>query len=146
MKVEIILPNGGVCMPGKPAPRGPGEDDDPAREPVRIPDPMTGQEWRAWCEATADEQEPPDPDEEEPDPDGLPRPPEHDLDAVVAGCARVTAEQAALAARAARRGLPGGTPVGLARRGPGQPGSARPVPGRSTAAGRRGSPPGCAWM
>ena len=85
----------------------------------------------------ADQDEPPDPDEEEPDPDGLPGPWEYDLDAVVAECRRITAEEAAACARAARLGQPGGQPVGLARRGPGQPGSARRAPGEylSRAAG-----------
>ena len=97
-------------------------------------DPMTAEEWQAWCDATADQEEPPDPDDEEPD-SAVPW--EYDLDAIVAECRRVTAEEAALAARAARLGLPGGRPVGLGRRGPGQPGSARPVPGEhvSRAAG-----------
>ena len=43
-----------------------------------------------------------------------------DLDAVIAECREVTAEEAALAARAARRGLSGGTPIAGGRRGPGQ--------------------------
>src|ERR1700747_3155969 len=60
-----------------------------------------------------------------------------DLDALVAECREITAEEAALAARAAQRGLPGGTPVADGRRGPGQPGSAHCRPGefRSRAAG-----------
>jgi hypothetical protein len=124
-------------MPRQPAPAGPGRDDDPGREPAHTPDPMTEQEWQAWCDATAGQQEPPDPDDEEPDPDGLPGPWEYDPEQIVAECRQVTAEEAALAASAALRGLPGGTPVGLERRGPGQPGSVRPVPGehRSRAAG-----------
>jgi len=98
---------------------------------------MTGEEWLAWCEATAGRDEPPDPDEEEPDPDGLPGPWEYDLDAIAADCRRVTADEAAACARAARMGLDGGQPVDLARRGPGQPGSARRAPGEylSRAAG-----------
>ncbi len=120
-----------------PAPAGLGRDGDPAREPrepVPTPDPVTGEEWLAWCEATAGQDEPPDPDEEEPDPDGLPGLWEYDLDAIVADCRRVTAEEAAACARL---GLDGGQPVGLARRGPGQPGSARRAPGEylSRAAG-----------
>ncbi len=127
-------------MPPGPAPAGPGRDGDPAREPsdpVATPDPMTQEDWLAWCDARADQEEPPDPDEEEPDPDGLPGPWEYDLDAVVAECRRITAEQAAACARAARLGQPGGQPVGWARRGPGQPGSARRAPGEylSRAAG-----------
>src|SRR6476469_170862 len=46
------------------------------------------------------------------------------IDALVAECRESTAEEAAFAARAARLGLPGGTPIGEGRRGPGQPGSA----------------------
>ena len=84
-------------MPGEPALAGPGRDDDPAREPAHTPDPMTEEDWQAWCDATADEQEPPDPDDEEPDADGLPGPWEYDLEQVVAGCRQITAEQAALA-------------------------------------------------
>ncbi len=124
-------------MPRGPAPAGPGRDEDPAREPAHTPDPMTGEDWRAWCESQPDQDEPPDPDEEEPEPDGLPGPWECDLDAIVAECRRVTAEEAAACARAARMGLAGGQPVGLARRGPGQPGSARRAPGEylSRAAG-----------
>ena len=81
--------------------------------------------------------EPPDPDELEPDPDGLPGAWEYDLDAIVADCRRITAEEAEACARAARLGQPGGQPVGLGRRGPGQPGSARRAPGEflSRAAG-----------
>src|ERR1700719_2639172 len=118
-------------MPPGPAPADPGRDGDPAREPgdpVPAPDPLTEKDWRAWCESQAEEDEPPDPDEVEPDPDGLPGSWEYDLDAVVAECRRITAEQAAACARAVRLGQPAGEPVGLARRGPGQPGSARRAP------------------
>ena len=101
------------------------------------PDPMTEQEWQGWCNSQVDPGEPPDPGEEEPGPDGLPGPWEYDLDAVVADCRRITAEQAAACARAARLGLAGGQPVGLKRRGPGEPGSARRASGEylSRAAG-----------
>ncbi len=83
---------------------------------------MTEEDWQAWCDARVDEDEPPDPNEVEPDPDGLPGAWECDLDAIVADCRRVTAEQAAACARAVRLGQPGGQPVSLKRRGPGQPG------------------------
>jgi hypothetical protein len=75
-----------------------------------------------------------DPDEEEPD-DTAPW--DVDIDALIAECREITAEEAALAARAARRGLPGGTPIADGRRGPGQPGSAVRRPGEflSPAAG-----------
>jgi Domain of unknown function (DUF222) len=127
-------------MPPGPVPLGSGQGEDPAREPrdpVPAPDPMTAEDWQAWCESQAEEDEPPDPDEVEPDPDGLPGSWGYDLDAVVAECRRITAEQAAACARAARLGQPAGQPVALKRRGPGQPGSARRPPGEylSRAAG-----------
>ena len=118
-----------------PAPPGSGRDEDPAREPrepTHTPDWMTEEDWQAWCDWQADQDEPPGPDEDEPDPDGPAAPWEYDLDAIVADCRRITAEEAAACARAARLGLPGGQPVGLARRGPGQPGSARRSPGRGS--------------
>jgi len=124
-------------LPAEPVPCEPQSCEPVPWEPVITrPDPMTEENWQAWCDATADQEEPPDPDEEEPDPDGLPGPWEYNVEQVVAECRRVTAEEAALAARAARMGLPAGRPVSLERRGPGQPGSARPVPGehRSPAA------------
>ena len=87
------------------------------------PDPVTGEEWLAWCEATAGQDEPPDPDEEEPDPDGLPGWWEYDLEQVVADCRRISAEEAAACARAARstRGSAGTwrTPPPVTRRRPG---------------------------
>ena len=127
-------------MPQGPAPASPGRDGDSARvprEPVHTPDWMTGENWQAWCDSQVEQDEPPDHDEDEPDPDGLPGPWEYNLDQLIAECRQITAEEAALAARAARLGLPGGQPVGLARRGPGQPGSARRAPGEylSRAAG-----------
>ena len=123
-----------------PAPAGSGRDGDPAREPhepTPTPDSVTEEEWLAWCEATADQDEPTDPDEEEPGPDGLPGSWEYDLEQVVAECRRITAEEAAACARAARMGLSGGQSVGLARRGPGQPGLGPAVSGEylSRAAG-----------
>jgi hypothetical protein len=74
-------------------------------------------------------------DDEEPEEDAAPW--DVDLDALIAECREVTAEEAAFAARAAVRGLPGGTPVAEGRRGPGQPGSAVRRPGEfaSRAAG-----------
>ena len=123
-----------------PTPSGSGRGEDPAREPhepTQTPDWMTEEDWQGWCASQADLDEPPDPDEEEPDPDGPAAPWEYDLDAVVAECRRVTAERAAACARAVRLGQPGEQPVRLARRGPGQPGSARRAPGEylSRAAG-----------
>src|SRR6266704_1589415 len=127
-----------VCMPQGPDPVGPGRDENPAGEPgdpVPAPDVTAAEEeWLAWCDAAADQDEPSDPDEEDPD---SAAPWDYDLDAIIAECRQVTAEEAALAARAARRGLPGGTPVADGRRGPGQPGSAERRPGEfpSRAAG-----------
>jgi hypothetical protein len=74
-------------------------------------------------------------DEEEPDEGAAPW--DVDLDALIAQCREITAEEAAFAARAVARGLPGGTPVADGRRGPGQPGSAVRRPGEfaSRAAG-----------
>src|SRR6266849_9122234 len=125
------------CMLQGPAPAGSGRDGDPAREPrepVHTPDWMTEEDWQAWCDSQADQDEPLDPDEEEPD---SAAPWEYDLNAIVAECRRITAEEAAACARAARLGLVGGQPISLARRGPGQPGSARRAPGEylSRAAG-----------
>ena len=125
-------------MPRRPAPRGSGPGADPAREPgepVPTPDPMTEEDWQAWCDAAADDRdEPPDGDEVE-DPGSAAW--ECDLDAVIAECRRITAEEAAACARAARLGQPGGQLVSWARRGPGEPGSARRAPGEylSRAAG-----------
>ena len=113
-------------MPQRPVPPGPGRDGDPGR---------AEEDWLAWCEALEASGEPLGPDEEDPDEDAPPW--DVDLDAIIAECRRVTAEEAALAARAAARGLPGGTPVVDGRRGPGQPGSAERRPGEhlSRAAG-----------
>src|SRR6478735_11101395 len=99
-----------------------GRDGDPGR---------AEEDWLAWCEA-AEEQLGPDEDEPE---DAAPW--DVDIDVLIAECRQVTVEEAAFAARAARRGLPGGTPVADGRRGPGQPGSAQRRPGefRSRAAG-----------
>src|SRR5215471_6023769 len=116
-----------VYMPLRPVPSEPGRDEDPGR---------AEKDWLAWCEAAAASGEPLGPDEEEADDEDA-APWDADLDAIIAECRQVTAEEAALAARAARLGLPGGTPVAEGRRGPGQPGSAERRPGEylSRAAG-----------
>jgi Domain of unknown function (DUF222) len=103
----------------------PGRDDDPGR---------AEEDWLAWCESVENQLDPDD-EEEEPGEDAAPW--DVDLDAIIAECREITAEEAALAARAARRGLPGGTPIADGRRGAGQPGSAQPQPGEylSRAAG-----------
>ena len=105
-------------MPQRPVAPEPGRDEDPGR---------AEEDWLAWCEAVEEQL---GPDEDEPE-DAAPW--DADIDALIAECRQVTAEEAAFAARAARRGLPGGTPVADGRRGPGQPGSAR-------ASGRVASP------
>ena len=95
------------------------------------PDPLTGEDWQAWCDSQVDQDEPPDPDEEEPDPDGLPGPWEYDLDAIVADC------------RAGHRGGGRGVrpcgPDGAGRRAAGRPGPARPGAAGLGPAGLRGS-------
>ena len=110
-------------MAQRPVLPGPGRDDDPGR---------AEEDWLAWCESVENQL---DPDEEEEPEDAAPW--DVDLDAIIAECREITAEEAALAAQAARRGLPGGTPIADGRRGPGQPGSAQPQPGEylSRAAG-----------
>ena len=115
-------------MPERPAAPDLGRDGDPGR----------AGDWLAWCEALEASGVPLGPDdEEEPEEDAPPW--DVDLDALIAECREITAEEAALAARAARRGLPGGTPIVDGRRGPGQPGSAsaarRPGEFASRAAG-----------
>ena len=106
----------------QPVSPGPGRDDDPGR---------VEEDWLAWCEAVEEQL---GPDEDEPE-DAAPW--DVDIDALIAECREITAEEAALAARAAWLGLPGGTPIGEGRRGPGQPGSAVRRPGEfgSRAAG-----------
>jgi hypothetical protein len=113
-------------MPQRPVSLEPGRDGDPGR---------AEEDWLAWCEALETSGQLLDPDDEDPDEDVPPW--DADLDALVAECREITAEEAAFAARAAARGLPGGTPVADGRRGPGQPGSAVRRPGEfaSRAAG-----------
>ncbi len=82
----------------------PGRDGDPGQAEV---------DWLLWCESVENQL---DPDEEEPD-DTAPW--DVDIDALIAECREITAEEAAFAVRAARLGLPGGTPIGEGRRGPG---------------------------
>jgi hypothetical protein len=107
----------------QPVPPEPGRDEDPGR---------AEEDWLAWCESVEGQL---GPDEEEPEEGTAPW--DVDLEALIAECREITAEEAACAARAARRGLPGGTPIAEGRRGPGQPGSAERRPGEflSRAAG-----------
>ena len=105
-------------MPSAPASPGPGPDEDPG----------------------LDEDEPPGPDEEYDDPEHPAMPWDLDVAAIWAETGQLAAEDAADAGALARRGLLGELSAADAgirgRRGPGQPGSARRVPGWS------GSPAG----
>ena len=95
------------------------------------PDPMTEEEREAWLDDLA---EPFDP-EEYPDPEGPPPPGEDELTpGEVAEIREVTEAEARAAANGARSGTTGALAVIAAlagRRGPGQPGSARRLPGES---------------
>jgi hypothetical protein len=110
-------------MPQRPVSLEPGRDGDPGR---------AEKDWLAWCESVENQL---DSDDDDPDEDVPPW--DADLDALIAECREITAEEAAFAVRAAARGLPGGTPIADGRRGPGQPGSAERRPGEfaSRAAG-----------
>ena len=132
-----------------PPARGPaGRDEDPARdapepegrveyepapwEPVVTrPDPMSEEEQQALLDAVTDQDAPWWLEEGDPDPqDDDPPPEECDLAQVVAECRRISEDQARAAATAARLGQTGALgAIGAARRGPGQPGSARRFPG-----------------
>src|SRR6516162_1231982 len=108
-------------MPPGPAPAAPGRDGDPAgepREPVPTPDPMSEEEWLAWCEVAAGQ-------DESFDPDGPPPPGEDVLTAAeLAGIAEAVEGVARAAAAGARLGTTGALAVLAAspgRRGPGQP-------------------------
>jgi hypothetical protein len=104
-----------VYMLQQPVSPEPGRDGDPRQAEV---------DWLLWCESVENQL---DPDEEEPD-DAAPW--NADLDAIIAECREITAEEAALAARAVRRGLPGGTPIADGRRGLARcMSSIRPAPG-----------------
>ncbi len=138
-------------MPSAPASPGPGPDEDPGRgsgvsrpgdeaawRPVEsIRDP---QDLQAWLDSGLDEDEPPGPDEEYDDPEHPAMPWDLDVAAIWAETGELAAEDTADAENLAKRGLltelaavDAGT---RGRRGPGQPGSARRVPGSS------GSPAG----
>ena len=58
-------------MPRGPAHAGAGPEPG---DPVPTPDWMTGEDWEAWCDARAADDEPPGPgwDEEEDDPELVP--------------------------------------------------------------------------
>ena len=96
---------------------------------------MTEEEWLAWCEATAGQDEPFDPQEWW-DPEGPPPPSEDALTAAeLAGIAEAVEGVARAAADGARLRTTGALAVLAAspgRRGPGQPGSAQVFPGESS--------------
>src|SRR6266702_1886832 len=62
MFYRSFLPNGEVLMPQGPAHADPAAEPG---EPTPTPDWMTAEDWEAWCDATAEADEPPDPDEED---------------------------------------------------------------------------------
>jgi len=126
-----------------PAP-DPGRDEDPARLTPGPGDPLqderagwrrlpSGADWmddELWA-ARVPGDELADP-ELGPDPEDPPLPGEVDLEAIIAECREITAEQARTAAVAARLGTTGALgaiAATLGRRGPGMPGSAESFPG-----------------
>ena len=115
-------------MRSGPACAGSGPDGDPARRSGDDP-----QDWEAYLASGFDQDEPPDPDEEYLDPEHPAMPPDFDLAAIDAETRRIAAEEAADDERLAARGDLAAIAAGIrGRRGPGQPGSARRVPGRSS--------------
>ena len=132
-------------MHSEPVPADPGRDEDPAvgvPEPakdeavpwepvVTRPDPMSGEEQQALLDAVTDQDAPWWLEEGDPDPqDDDPPPEECDLAQITAQCRQIAEDQARAAATAARLGETGAlAAIGAARRGPGQPGSARRFPG-----------------
>ena len=132
-------------MHSEPVPADPGRDEDPAAgvpepakdeavpwEPVVTrPDPMSEEELQALLDAVTDQDAPWWLEEGDPDPqDDDPPPEECDLAQIAAQCRQISADQARAAATAARLGETGALgAIGAARRGPGQPGSARRFPG-----------------
>ena len=72
-------------MPQRPVVPGPGRDDNPGQ---------VEKDWLAWCEAVEEQL---GPDEDEPE-DAAPW--DVDIDALIAECREITAEEAAFAARA----------------------------------------------
>ncbi len=98
-----------------PAPSPSGWDDDP----VPTPDWMTEEEWLAQCEASLEEEPPPQYEDEFWDPAD-----------VIAEAGQAAADEAAAAEHIASLGETAAMAAAAsARRGPGQPGSARPIPG-----------------
>ena len=131
-------------MHSGPVPADPGRDEDPASgvpepagyeavpwEPVVTrPDPMTEEEQQALLDAVTDQDAPWWLEEGDPDPQDGPAPEDCDLAEIAAQCRQISQDQARAAAGAARLGATGAlAAIGAARRGPGQPGSARRFPG-----------------
>ena len=139
-------------MHSGPVPADPGRDEDPARrapgpaedeavpwEPVVTrPDPMSEEDQQALLDAVTDDGEPWWLQEGDPDPDDPLLPPEdYDLREIAAEGRRVAEDQARAAASAARLGTTGAlAAIAVARRGPGQPGSAQVFPGGVSQPGR----------
>src|SRR6202043_403084 len=86
---KIIDPNGVVYMPQRPVSLEPGRDGDPGR---------AEEDWLAWCEALEASGQLLDPDDKDQDEGAAPW--DADLDALIAECREITAEEAAFAARA----------------------------------------------
>jgi hypothetical protein len=96
-------------MPQRPVSLEPGRDGNPGR---------AEENWLAWCESVENQL---DSDDDDPDEDVPPW--DADLDALIAECREITAEEAAFAARAAARDCPAGRRSrrdGAARVSPGQ--------------------------
>ncbi|MFY9934138.1 MAG: DUF222 domain-containing protein [Streptosporangiaceae bacterium] len=103
-------------MPGEPAPSLSWDDD-----PVPTPDWMTEKDWLAWCAASADD-EPPEFEDEFTD--------SCEAEDVIAEADRAAADEAAAAEHIASLGVTAALgAASAARRGPGQPGSERLLPG-----------------
>src|SRR6201994_78133 len=109
-------------MPSVPAPADPGRDEDPARVDR---DPMTAAEREAWLDRLcAQDDDPSDGPQEYWDPESCAPPPGQD---------ELTAEELAGVREAAADEMLALDAASTGRRGPGQAGAARGVPG---AAGR----------
>jgi Domain of unknown function (DUF222) len=128
---QSFIPNGWWPMPLSPVPAEPWWDDDPA---WTRPDPMTAGELAASLARTCEQDEPPEPEEYEDVPQLTPG----ELAEI-----REAAADELLAVEAASTG----------RRGPGQPGSARILPGQSASPAAAFAPgmaldvlPGCAQL
>ena len=126
-------PAGGDEDPDRraPEPEGLAEYEPAPWEPVVTrPDPMTEEEQQALLDAVTDQDAPWWLEEGDPDPQDGPAPEDCDLAEIAAQCRQISQDQARAAAGAARLGATGAlAAIGAARRGPGQPGSARRFPG-----------------